>query len=90
MCLQIIDVGRIKQREMHGGGILDLGMYPIQLACLVYDQMPENIVALGNILESGTNMSRLMGKPTMWFSNRSDTNWDVQPQKKSRSLKFRI
>ena len=53
--------------------------------------MPENIVALGNMLESGThNMSRLMGKPTMWFSNRSDTNWAVQPQKKARSLEFRI
>ena len=31
-----------------------------------------------------------MGKPTMWFSNRSDTNRPVQAQKKARSLKFRI
>ena len=35
-------------------------------------------------------MSRLMGKPTMWFSNRSDTNRPVQSQKRARSLKFRI
>ena len=27
-----------------------------------------------------------MGKSSMWFLNRSDTNWVVQP----RSLKFRI
>ena len=31
-----------------------------------------------------------MGKPTMWFSNRSDTNRSVQAQKRARSLKFRI
>ena len=34
------------------------------------------------------NMSRLVGKPTMWFSNRSDTNRPVQLQKQARSLKF--
>ena len=31
-----------------------------------------------------------MGKPTMWFPNRSDTNQAVQSQKRARSLKFRI
>ena len=35
-------------------------------------------------------MSHLVGKPTMWFPNRSDTNRDVQAQKRARSLKFRI
>ena len=33
-------------------------------------------------------MSRLVGKPTMWFPNRSDTNRPVQLQKQARSLKF--
>ena len=37
-----------------------------------------------------SNMSRLVGKPTMWFPNRSDTNRPVQAQKRARSLKFRI
>ena len=31
-----------------------------------------------------------MRKPTMWFLNRSDTNWSVQSQKTARSLKFWI
>ena len=31
-----------------------------------------------------------MGKPTMWFPNRSDTNRSVQSQKSARILKFRI
>ena len=35
-------------------------------------------------------MSRLVGKPTMWFPNRSDTNRPVQAQKRARSLKFWI
>ena len=33
-------------------------------------------------------MSRLVGKPTMWFPNRSDTNRAVQLQKQARRLKF--
>ena len=32
--------------------------------------------------------SRLVGKPAMWFPNRSDTNRAVQAQKMARSLKF--
>ena len=39
---------------------------------------------------SGLQMSRLVGKPTMWFLNRSDTNRSVQSQKRARILKFRI
>ena len=31
-----------------------------------------------------------MGKPTMWFPNRSDTNRPVQSQKKAIHLKFPI
>ena len=31
-----------------------------------------------------------MGKPTMWFLNRSDTNRAVQPQMTARRLKFWI
>ena len=33
-------------------------------------------------------MSRLVGKPTMWFPNRSDTKRPVQSQKTATSLKF--
>ena len=32
----------------------------------------------------------LMGKPTMWFSNRSDTNRPVQSPKMARDWKFWI
>ena len=40
--------------------------------------------------ERKNDLSRLVGKPTMWFPNRSDTNRPVQAQKRARSLKFRI
>ena len=35
-------------------------------------------------------MSHLVGKPTMWFPNRSDTNQAVQAQKMARGWKFWI
>ena len=31
-----------------------------------------------------------MGKPTMWFPNRSDTNQAAQSQKQAKGLNFRI
>ena len=31
-------------------------------------------------------MSRLVGKPTMWFPNRSNTNQAVQSQKQARKV----
>ena len=37
-----------------------------------------------------SQLSRLVGKPTMWFPNRFDTNRPVQSQKMARTLKFRI
>ena len=33
-------------------------------------------------------LSRLVGKPTMWFTNRPDTNRPVQSQKMARDWKF--
>ena len=36
------------------------------------------------------DMSRLVGKPTLWFLNRSDTNRAVQAQKMVRDKKFWI
>ena len=35
-------------------------------------------------------LSRFVGKPTMWFPARSDTNWPVHSQKRARILKHRI
>ena len=35
-------------------------------------------------------MSRVMRKPTFWFSTRSDTNQAVQSQKMARNSRFRI
>ena len=35
-------------------------------------------------------LSHLVGKPTMWFPNRSYTNQAAQSQKQAKSLNFRI
>ena len=37
-----------------------------------------------------SDMSRLVGKLTMWFPNGSDTNRAIQAQKMARGLKFWI
>ena len=39
---------------------------------------------------NNNHLSRLVGKPTMWFPNRSDTNRPVQLQNQARSLTFWI
>ena len=55
--------------------------------------IPDNdIVDRSVFIEHGrlvSYMSRLMGKPTMWFPNRSNKNQAAQSQKQARSLKFR-
>ena len=49
-----------------------------------------DIVGLCDSILYKVYLSRLGGKPTMWFPNRSDTNRPVQAQKRARILKFRI
>ena len=55
------------------------------------DQIKSLINAyLGGAIYIAAHLSHLMGKPTMWFPNRSNTNRAVQAQKRAKSLKFRI
>ncbi|XP_052785036.1 trans-1,2-dihydrobenzene-1,2-diol dehydrogenase-like isoform X2 [Mya arenaria] len=49
-CLQIAHVDRVKKISMGGGGLLDLGIYCIQLACLVFKEMPESITVVGGLM----------------------------------------
>ena len=53
-------------------------------------QYADDIAIIAESEQQLQNMSRLVGKPTMWFPNRSDTNRPVQAQKRARSLKFWI
>ena len=53
LCLPNAHVERIRKHELHGGGLLDLGIYPIMFACMVYGDMPEHIVAVGNTTQTG-------------------------------------
>ncbi|KAL4220378.1 hypothetical protein ACF0H5_020783 [Mactra antiquata] len=49
-CIPNAGVERIKNLDMGGGGILDIGIYVVQFACLVYGEMPESITAVGTLL----------------------------------------
>ncbi|KAL7302974.1 hypothetical protein TKK_0004201 [Trichogramma kaykai] len=51
-------VDRLKMKSLGGGSILDLGVYVIQLACLVFDhERPVEIKAAGYLNEEGVDLS---------------------------------
>ncbi len=48
---------RLSHKELGGGALLDVGIYPIQLADIVFGpDKPEKIVATGTLLETGRYM----------------------------------
>ncbi|XP_076296422.1 trans-1,2-dihydrobenzene-1,2-diol dehydrogenase [Lasioglossum baleicum] len=52
------DVDRLNTRKLGGGTILDLGVYPIQFACLVYNhEVPQTVKASGCLNEDGVDIS---------------------------------
>jgi len=49
-------VDRLNKKELGGGALLDIGIYPIQLACLVFNhEKPTSIVATGHLMPSGVD-----------------------------------
>ena len=55
--------------------------------CIEHYHIPCIISFGGNVF---LHLSRLVGKPTMWFPTRSNTNRPVQAQKMARGWKFWI
>ncbi|KAK2583004.1 hypothetical protein KPH14_009049 [Odynerus spinipes] len=52
------DVERLKMKSLGGGTILDLGVYVLQLACMVFNnEMPHTIKASGCLNEEGVDIS---------------------------------
>jgi dihydrodiol dehydrogenase / D-xylose 1-dehydrogenase (NADP) len=52
----IKDIERIKHKELGGGAILDIGIYPIQLACLVFNhEKPIKITCTGHMTPLGVD-----------------------------------
>ncbi len=48
------DRRRLVEKELGGGALLDVGIYPIQFADMVFGpDKPERIVATGTLLDSG-------------------------------------
>ena len=54
----------------------------------IFPGAPESFCLPVRMIVLLRHMSRLVGKPTMWFPNRSDTNRAAQAQKNARCLKF--
>ncbi|XP_037553492.1 trans-1,2-dihydrobenzene-1,2-diol dehydrogenase [Nematolebias whitei] len=54
--VSMMDVPRATQKELGGGALLDIGIYCLQLVCMVYNgEKPESIQATGVCLETGVD-----------------------------------
>lgn len=54
----IKEIDRMKLKELGGGAIYDIGIYPIQLACLAFDhEKPIKITATGHLMDTGVDES---------------------------------
>ena len=54
----IKNVQRVNSKELGGGAILDIGIYPIQLACLMFNhEKPTKITVSGHLNENGVDES---------------------------------
>ncbi|XP_045175953.2 trans-1,2-dihydrobenzene-1,2-diol dehydrogenase-like [Mercenaria mercenaria] len=54
-CVPIMHRERLHSVELGGGATLDIGIYAVQFACLVFNEMPESITAVGHLMESGVD-----------------------------------
>lgn len=48
-CVQISHVDRVKDISLGGGGILDIGIYIVQFATMIFKEMPDSITAVGTL-----------------------------------------
>ena len=51
---------RLFDPELAGGALLDIGIYPIALSCLVYNQLPKKISVSSKKKDSGVDMTETM------------------------------
>ncbi|XP_054273142.1 trans-1,2-dihydrobenzene-1,2-diol dehydrogenase-like isoform X1 [Macrosteles quadrilineatus] len=51
-----IDVDRIWKKELGGGTVLDLGIYTLQMAMLVFGGQPSSVVAAGHLNTEGVDV----------------------------------
>ncbi|XP_041348491.1 trans-1,2-dihydrobenzene-1,2-diol dehydrogenase-like [Gigantopelta aegis] len=53
--LPILDIARVGEKRLGGGGLMDIGSYTVQAANLVFKEMPEKITVEGALSEEGVD-----------------------------------
>ncbi|XP_014211051.1 trans-1,2-dihydrobenzene-1,2-diol dehydrogenase [Copidosoma floridanum] len=66
------DIDRLNQKKLGGGTVLDLGVYAIQLACLVYGHEKPVSVKAGGVL-NGEGVDSSMSATLIYSSGRTAT-----------------
>jgi len=52
--IPMMDIENINSKELGGGALLNIGVYPIQLVCMLFNhEKPLSIVATGHLAASG-------------------------------------
>lgn len=49
-CVPIAHIDRVKDIKLGGGGLVDIGIYVVQFATMVFKEMPESVTAVGTML----------------------------------------
>ena len=53
---------RLDDPKLGGGSVLDVGVYPISFATMVFGEKPENVYATGWLTATGTVLSNEQGE----------------------------
>lgn len=54
-CMPIAGVERVRDLELGGGGLIDIGCYLVSIACMVFGEMPKSVTAVGNLFSTGAD-----------------------------------
>jgi dihydrodiol dehydrogenase / D-xylose 1-dehydrogenase (NADP) len=66
--VNIKNVERVRNKELGGGGVLDIGIYPIQFVCLLFNhEEPLEIKASGHLMSTGVDECMII---TLKYSNQ--------------------
>ncbi|XP_061820477.1 trans-1,2-dihydrobenzene-1,2-diol dehydrogenase-like [Nerophis lumbriciformis] len=53
--LSVLPLPRLELKELGGGALLDIGLYPLQFSMMIYGERPQSIQTMGKVLPTGVD-----------------------------------